>query len=50
MKFSLEMTKVRGVEVNAAVSPAVLNVLVSLAAGGLAWPWLMDVARALGWL
>lgn len=50
MKFSVEMTKGKGLEVNATVTPAVVNILVSLAAGSLAWPWLLDVARALGWM
>lgn len=50
MKFSIEVTKTKGLEASAAVSPAVAQVLVSLAAGVLAWPWLHDLARALGWM
>jgi hypothetical protein len=51
MKLSIEMTKAAGLSVSASIPTPVLQVLAPLAAGGLAaWPWLLQVARAMGWM
>jgi hypothetical protein len=48
MKFTIEVTKENGLQVSTTIPLAILQVLIPLLAGGLAWPWLLELAQVLG--
>ena len=50
MKISLEFSQNAGVQVVLYVAPTLLRVITPLAGGALAWPWLIQIAQAMGWI